>query len=186
MILGMEIAMLIFGIYALIAGKMNMGKNKVVLGLPARLIGLIGLVPLPLSLLVGVVFGIIWAAQNRPMDGTFLGIATGIEVAIVLSCFALMMGLGYLMAGPPPEVDRVRRYDELEEEEEEEYDRPRKKKRPVRDDDGDESISQKPLPRRRVRAVDDDEEEGDTERPKSKRRARTEEDDDDDRPKKRR
>ena len=47
MILGLEIGLIIYGIIALVKGRMKFGENKVVEGLPARLLGVLALTPLP-------------------------------------------------------------------------------------------------------------------------------------------
>src|SRR5262245_47678776 len=65
MILGAEIALLVMGLYALFAGKLTLTKQKVVRGTPARLLGILCLLPIPLSLLVGIVLGVGLAVQGQ-------------------------------------------------------------------------------------------------------------------------
>ena len=102
MILGAEIGMLVIGIMALIQGKLVLSKTRVVRGTPARLLGAVALLPLPLSLMAGILIGILWVAQGKsPTDATFKGIATGIEAACVLFCLALVYGIGWGIGRDP-------------------------------------------------------------------------------------
>lgn len=48
-ILGAEIAMLLIGLIVLIQGRISLAKNCVVLGVPARLIGMVLMLPFPLA-----------------------------------------------------------------------------------------------------------------------------------------
>ena len=65
MILGMEIGLAIFGLIALVKGKMTVSKNKVVVGAAARLLGLLALTPLPAALLFVVLYAAAQGGQVR-------------------------------------------------------------------------------------------------------------------------
>jgi hypothetical protein len=56
MILGLYIGLAVAGILALIRGRMQISKSKIVIGVPARLLGLLGLTPLPLAIVVGMIY----------------------------------------------------------------------------------------------------------------------------------
>jgi hypothetical protein len=73
MILGAEIGMLIVGIMALVQGRLPLTKTREVRGLPARLLAIVALLPLPLSFVGGLLLGIATVAQGetstRPRSG---------------------------------------------------------------------------------------------------------------------
>jgi predicted Zn finger-like uncharacterized protein len=127
MILGIEIAMFVMGIIAIVKGKLTLAKGKVVYGTPARLIGAIGLLPLPLAFLAIIVFAVIVAASDpnfneRAFEQQYRWTAVGIEVGCVLLCLVLFYAIG-LRYAESPEADeaprRRRRRDEDEDEDEE-------------------------------------------------------------------
>src|SRR5688500_8932349 len=99
MILGAEIAMLVIGIYALVTGKLTLSKKKVVQGTPARMIGIIGLLPLPLSFMAGVMYGATMAAQGKDFttDKSAQWTMIGIEGGITLVAFLLILVLGFAL-----------------------------------------------------------------------------------------
>jgi hypothetical protein len=115
MCLVLEIGMLIFGLIALITGKFSVSRNKVVRGAPARVVGGIMLLPLPLALLsvvaVGLALGLKGDLQEMEKHRmTF----TIVEAAIVLICFIAAMVVGAIYAGPPDRPRRRRRDEEDE------------------------------------------------------------------------
>jgi hypothetical protein len=63
-----ELAMLILGLYALIAGKVSITSSLVVEGIPARIVGLLMIAPLPIAFCVGIIVGFFRAMDNRPVD----------------------------------------------------------------------------------------------------------------------
>ena len=102
MILGAEIALVILGIYALVKGKLTLTKTRVVYGTHARLLAIIAFLPMPLSLVVGVIFGIILAASGRDATATSVRLTmVGIEVGVLVLCVAALYGLGWQLAKPP-------------------------------------------------------------------------------------
>jgi hypothetical protein len=76
MILGMEIAMFVIGIMALVRGKLKLGKNKEVTGTPARLLGLIGFVPIPLAIVLNIVAIVVLVAGGHRVDPATYGRTT--------------------------------------------------------------------------------------------------------------
>src|SRR5437879_1799730 len=91
MCLVLEIGMLIFGIIALITGKFTLTRNKVVYGVPARIIGVIMILPLPLGLLVAFVIIGALVAQGRFTPGNIPIAINFIEPAIIFGCFLFAM-----------------------------------------------------------------------------------------------
>jgi hypothetical protein len=160
MILGLEIALAVIGVMALIRGKMTLSKAKVVHGIPARLLGLLALTPLPVVLVVGVGY----VALSDPKDPeqfaednkwTLIAIEAGVVIAIA----ALVAVIGFSFATDPEEPPRRRVRDDYDDEYEDD-DRPRRKTRAGRDDPDDEYDDR---PRRRR---DDNWEDEDYDRPR--------------------
>jgi hypothetical protein len=107
MILGIEIAMAIYGLMGLFGGKMTISKTKVVLGAPARLLGAIALTPLPVAFVVILLYV---ASQNpanpeRFADENKLTIAL-IEAVVVIGIAILVFGIGAAIAVDPREANR--------------------------------------------------------------------------------
>lgn len=97
----LEIGMLIFGIIALVTGKMKLSRDKVVQGPMARFLGAVGIVPLPLAMVVGFLIGFANApAPGQPMKPEVTMIAAGVEAAIVLVAAAIVFGVGFAIGQP--------------------------------------------------------------------------------------
>jgi len=110
MILGLEIGMLIVGIMALVKGTVTLSKTRVVEGVPARIAGVIMLLPLPLSFAGGFMLG---ASRAMTKGGQvnvqeFQTTLIIMEVAIVLSCLAIGVVIA-LAASKHPEEKRPER-----------------------------------------------------------------------------
>lgn len=161
MICGLQIGLAIFGLIALIRGKMTISKSKVIVGTPARLIGLLALVPIPLTLGVGMLIGIAKVAEGgnpEKIAEDNRGLLMGVEIGIVIVTAILVFGLGAALGVSPAEAerrDRAGRYDE----EDDEYEDARPRRRRDRDED-DEEDDRDDRPRRRSRDEDDDEGDG--------------------------
>lgn len=101
MILGAEIGLIIFGIYAMVTGKLTLTKTHIVRGTAARLIAVIALLPLPLSLAVVFTVGIL--AVNRgaildPNDTSAQLKSIMIEAGIVVACLIAVYAIGWPVA----------------------------------------------------------------------------------------
>jgi phage FluMu protein Com len=101
MILGAEIGLIIFGIYAMVTGKLTLTKTHIVRGTAARLIAVIALLPLPLSLAVIFTAGIL--AVNRgaildPNDSSARLKYSLIEAGIVVGCLIAVYAIGWPVA----------------------------------------------------------------------------------------
>jgi hypothetical protein len=114
--LALYIAMFVFGIVVLVTGKVNVTGTKVARGAPARIAGVILLLPFPLSLMVGILIGVIMGASGKiPDQQSLLTIGAIVEFGIIFLCFAAAMLVAGLSAVPKDEFARRRRpYDEEE------------------------------------------------------------------------
>jgi hypothetical protein len=111
MILGAEVALFLVGLYALITGKLPTGaKSKhVVRGWPARAIGAIGLLPVPLSFVLAMAVAILFAVQGRDLrDRSLVWVGMAIEVAVVVTCVVFMAVLVRIYRTPVEQVPAVR------------------------------------------------------------------------------
>jgi len=86
MILGLEIGMLLGGAYALIAGKLPLllvgGRQYKVEGIPARLIGLLLMTPIPLAFFGGIVLAFLFDQTTYAIVATIGEIGLVLVVAI--------------------------------------------------------------------------------------------------------
>ena len=127
MILGIEIALLVVGVLALVRGKLPLDKSHAVYGLPARFLGLIALTPLPASFVVVAAYTILNVPSGNPAavdqfvaDNRWILIA--IEAGIAIGVAVTVFGLGRLFAQenriptlqPVRWEDRVRPKDDVD------------------------------------------------------------------------
>lgn len=99
MILALEIALFIAGVAALIKGKIALGKDRAVVGTPARLLGIVAILPIPatavISFAVGLVIGI---TQPAGAVQDFRWLFNLIEVVCALLTLAVVFGVGTFIA----------------------------------------------------------------------------------------
>ncbi len=96
-----EIAMLIFGIITLIRGRFLLTRAKEVRGWKARFIGLLLVMPFPLSFLIGMVLGAIFLSTGKDVEGQdFRSAAFIAEFSIVAVCFIAAIGVATVFAEP--------------------------------------------------------------------------------------
>jgi hypothetical protein len=88
MILGLEIGMLVYGLYVLYSGKFQLSKQRIVEGGRARLAGLICVLPLPLAFAAGFILGSTGQLTDR-------GSAAILEIIIVVSCLIAALVVAY-------------------------------------------------------------------------------------------
>ena len=141
MIIGIEIAMAVIGILALVRGKMTISKHKVVLGVPARLLGLLALTPLPVAFVLVIGF----IAMKGPADPEKFAqdnklTITAIEAITVIGLGVVVFGIGAVIGVDPAEAERLerrrrrRRYEEEDDFEEDDYEEEdRSQRRPRRE-----------------------------------------------------
>jgi hypothetical protein len=107
MILGMEIALLCAGLYALVTGRFTVTRNRVVHGAPARLLGLLALLPFPLCFAYGVQRAADMAAHGQdPAQLSSDWNMIALEAGVVIVCAFVVFGLGALMAETPQSRSR--------------------------------------------------------------------------------
>ncbi len=80
----LEVLMLIFGLIGLISGKLTISKKLKVKGTPARIAGFILIIPLPGTLLMGFLLGIL-LGNSLPLTD-IQNIATLVEIVLDLGC----------------------------------------------------------------------------------------------------
>jgi hypothetical protein len=141
-----EVCLLVLGIITLVKGQINISKDKMVVGVPARWIGAVLLLPLPLSLAVGFGWGIILAAQGRIPDRKELQTTGAI---IEISIFAVCILAAVIIAAASEKVPVVKpekRRERVEEEYEEEEAYPVRPRPAERDAIREEHITQESTP----------------------------------------
>ena len=62
-----DVILLILGIIVLIKGQVMLTRTKEVRGTPARVIGVLLILPLPLGFLAGLLLGAFYVAQGKPV-----------------------------------------------------------------------------------------------------------------------
>ena len=131
-IIGMNIGLIIAGIMALVRGKFVLTKNRVVEGVPARLLGAACFIPLPVVLCGSVTFLLVRSggAVREPTTEDQL-LSAAIEWGIMIVSLLILFGTAFALSGPPSE-DRPppRRWDDDDEEDdfEEDDDAPRRRR----------------------------------------------------------
>ncbi|MBT8339336.1 MAG: hypothetical protein HKP58_04160 [Desulfatitalea sp.] len=89
MIFGAELGLLIYGVMALIKGQFSIGKGKKVQGSSARVLGIISLLPMPLSAMAGFVIGFL--NPDAEAAGQMKWTIVGVEVSILAGIVVVLM-----------------------------------------------------------------------------------------------
>jgi len=90
MVLAVELGLIFYGIYVLRNARFDCGKDRIVIGLNARVLGILCLLPLPVSSAICFIIGVVNGLQNKPVPAQSfyamieLIILVGILVAIYL------------------------------------------------------------------------------------------------------
>lgn len=106
-------------------GKFTLSRSKVVYGTPARMVGLVLILPLPILLFLGVMLGFGMLAQGRELTQQEIDrlkvLSVVLGVTVVLGCFitALCIAAAY---GEPARKSRP----SWPERDDEDFDRPRR------------------------------------------------------------
>lgn len=126
-----ELCLLVLGIITLVTGKINVSKDKMIVGAPARWIGAVLLLPLPLAFLVGFVWGMMIAAQGRMPDPKELRtIGAVIEIGIFGLCMVVCLIIALSSQKVPVTKVNVRRREpDYDDEEDRRNDRGRRPSR---------------------------------------------------------
>jgi hypothetical protein len=120
MILAIEIALIVIGLMALIRGKWTISKTKVVEGVPARLLGLVALTPIPVAIVASLLYVAVAAPNLNPdqlqkFADDSKWTLVGIEAGIVILTAILVFGIGAAVARDPnarPRDEEFDRYDQ--------------------------------------------------------------------------
>lgn len=148
-----ELAMFAFGLFALIKGQFSLTGSRVVEAVPARIIGIILLLPLLIGqgsgLIIGVVKGVQMGSQGKEftmqdamsLQGPLLAINGGVTAL----CFVAVLIIG-IVAAKPVKSKRRRVPDEVDELEE---DRPRRRRQ--RDEYDEDEPRRRPEPDDQIR-----------------------------------
>ncbi len=97
-----EIFMLVFGIMALVTGKFTLTRARVVTGVPARVVGAILVLPLPLALVMGFLLGAVLVAQGKQITRDEVQkYAAPLELGIILICMLTAVIVAAITAHPP-------------------------------------------------------------------------------------
>jgi hypothetical protein len=110
MIIGAEIGLLVLGVYALIVGKLPTNKKSkyVLRGWPVRLIGIIAVLPIPMSFLVASMVAAFLVVQGKEVTReSFFWVGTAIEGSVLVICIAVIAVLSRLYRRPiePPRAE---------------------------------------------------------------------------------
>jgi hypothetical protein len=95
-----ELAMLALGVFTLVNGSFRLSQEKVVWGVPARIMGALLLVPMPLEFVILFTTLFVYAAQDRPIDPSSMRWLFLTNASIVLGTGALILGIGLTAAEP--------------------------------------------------------------------------------------
>src|SRR5262245_17492016 len=110
MILGIEIGLAVLGILLLSLGKFRLSPTRVVRGWPARLLGVVALLPFPVAFVLGFVTVILMGRPIKPDEQLWFGLL--IDGGCVVGCVLALFGLGWLLSEP---VTRAEEDDEDDE-----------------------------------------------------------------------
>ena len=92
---------IIFGIVILVKGQVMLTYNRKVYGVPARIIGVILLLPLPLTLFSWMLLGAFNAALDKPIDEEKIGNSIIISVvAIIALCLLAVIVIAIVYSEP--------------------------------------------------------------------------------------
>jgi Na+/H+-dicarboxylate symporter len=104
--------MLIFGILALVKGEFSLTRDRVVDGWPARIIGIVLMIPMPLGFCIGFAIGVATAAQKKELNPMTL---LPLDVGLVITCLLVALGIAVATAHPRRKKRRRKRPDNYEE-----------------------------------------------------------------------
>ena len=111
LIIGLGIGMIIAGIIALVRGRLQLSQRKAVQGVPAYILGVALLTPLPLGFLVAIIYTILSVDPNKPdqveqwtndNEMVLNWIVAGVEIGLGL----IIIIIAACLAKPLPDVAR--------------------------------------------------------------------------------
>jgi hypothetical protein len=151
-----QIAMLVMGVIAIVKGQIKLSPRRVVDGVPARVIGVVLIMPLPLALFLGFVVGFGLAAQGKNVDRNTMLIVSPIDIGVVVLALVISLIIGLATSHPVEKRRRREEYDDYDDDDE----RPRRRRRRIYEEENDEDEDDVPR-RKRARRVDDEDDEDD-------------------------
>ena len=95
-----ELAMFVLGVFTLVNGSFRMSQERVVWGVPARIIGALLLVPMPVEFVLFLTTVIVYAAQDRTLDPQNMKWLILTNAGIVLGTCVVILGIGLTAAEP--------------------------------------------------------------------------------------
>jgi hypothetical protein len=99
------IAMFVAGIVALVTGKMNVSRTKVARGVPARLAGVVLMLPFPLALVIGIIALVLMSSGGQPPNAnSFQTVDIAITLGSIVFCFVVAMLIAGLNAVPKDDL----------------------------------------------------------------------------------
>jgi hypothetical protein len=110
----LEIATLVAGLVVLIKGKISFSRSLVVRGAMARVIGVVLMLPLPLSIAAGIVVGVALASKGLSQEEIVrraTSIGAIIEIAVYVACVVVAVIIGAIAPKGPA---KRRRPDDFE------------------------------------------------------------------------
>ena len=99
----MLVCMLIFGLIALVRGRFLLTRATEVRGVPARIIGVVLILPFPLTFAAGIVWGAILLAQGKTAQvSDAQGAAWFLQFGIVAICILTVVVIALATGKPIP------------------------------------------------------------------------------------
>jgi hypothetical protein len=90
----MEILMIVYGIRMIVKGTFTIMRSPVVYGWPARVVGVLMTLPLPINFAIGLIWGVVIAVQGKEVD-----FQTAREIAVVEPIVAIAFLFVAMMTG---------------------------------------------------------------------------------------
>jgi hypothetical protein len=113
-----EVGALIFGVIAVTRGEFSLTRNKVVRGVPARVVGILLILVLPVALLIGIGAAVFLAAHDLDEDRLPRWVYLA-DLGVFGVLFAAALIVALVNAGPRDQPRR--RWEEDEPEEDEDF-----------------------------------------------------------------
>lgn len=95
-----ELAMLIFGIISLVTGKFTLSRNRVVYGTPARMVGVILLLPIPITVFCAVIVIAAAAFKGNVNPEKVTSVLIPIELGSVVLCLIAALTVARVYGEP--------------------------------------------------------------------------------------
>ncbi len=106
MCIGLELGLVVFGIFALVKGRFSVSRSKVVAGTAARVMGVLALLPIPLAIVVHTLYAAASIRSGTEMDRAA---AQDVDGAITIGVVVLLLVVGIALGKPkqPPQLPQA-------------------------------------------------------------------------------